>query len=437
MRNLTYILTLFILILSACNFEKNPEKISQLSDYQQFIKSIQTVSHSNQTIEEEVKFWQNKLKIDSTNFVFMTQLAYAHTARFQRGRAVEDLEKSAQLFKLANARLNNTDANFYYALCQNAITRHQFRQAREYLQKAYEINGEEKIGRYLLFDVSMELGNHSIAKAVLKKIKNEKSFDYLIRFAKYQDFEGNLDQAIQTMEKALDLIKNSNKKDLLCWALSNLADMYGHAGKIKQSYETYLKVLKIDKNYDYALKGIAWIAFSNDKNTAEAKKIYQYLFDKTNAPDYYLILAEVADYEQDTKRKDFYLQKFMAEVGQAKYGDMYNKYLILLFAEEFKNHSKALELAQKEVQNRPTPETYDLLAWVYFHQKNYQKATEIADKYLKGKTFEPEVLYHLGCIYKAQNQKSEAKKLLQEALEAKFELGILTTQKIKQELAEL
>jgi tetratricopeptide (TPR) repeat protein len=437
MKTLTYILLLNMLFLSACQINSKNEKITQLSDYQVFIKPIQLIAHSNQNTEAEVKFWQNKLQSDPQNWVFMTQLAYAHSARFQGQRNVNDLAQAEKLFLTANEKISNQDANLYYALCQNAITRHQFRQARAYLQKAYAINGQEKIGNFLLFDVSMELGNPKIAYSALKKTKNEKSFDHLIRLAKYQDFEGNLDQATQTMERAYELIKNSNKKGLICWSLSNLADMYGHAGKVKQSYETYLKVLKIDKNYDYALKGIAWIAFSHDKNSAEAQRIYTYLFDKTQAPDYYLSLAEVADYEQDTKNKEVYLQKFVAEVSQDQYGDMYNKYLILLFAEEFKNHSKALELAQKEVQNRPTPETYDLLAWVYFQQKNYKKATEIADKYLKDKTFEPEVLFHLGCIYKAAGRKTEAQKLLQEALEAEFELGILTTQKIRQELAGL
>jgi hypothetical protein len=43
-------------------------------------------------------------------------------------------------------------------------------------------------------------------------------------------------------------------------------------GRIQESYDSYLKTLAIDPNYSYALKGIAWIVFSHERNTKEAKK---------------------------------------------------------------------------------------------------------------------------------------------------------------------
>jgi hypothetical protein len=41
-------------------------------------------------------------------------------------------------------------------------------------------------------------------------------------------------------------------------------------GRIQESYDSYLKNIRID-NYSYALKGIAWIVFSHERNTKEAK----------------------------------------------------------------------------------------------------------------------------------------------------------------------
>jgi hypothetical protein len=38
-----------------------------------------------------------------------------------------------------------------------------------------------------------------------------------------------------------------------------------------------LKTLAIDPNYSYALKGIAWIVFSHERNTKEAKKLWKLL----------------------------------------------------------------------------------------------------------------------------------------------------------------
>ena len=52
----------------------------------------------------------------------------------------------------------------------------------------------------------------------------------------------------------------------MIWTFSNLGDLNGHAGNIKTSYDYYLKTLAVDPNNSYALKGIAWIAFSHEKN---------------------------------------------------------------------------------------------------------------------------------------------------------------------------
>jgi hypothetical protein len=46
-------------------------------------------------------------------------------------------------------------------------------------------------------------------------------------------------------------------------------------GRIQESYDSYLKTLAIDPNYSYALKGIAWIVFSHERNTKEAKRIVE------------------------------------------------------------------------------------------------------------------------------------------------------------------
>ena len=67
--------------------------------------------------------------------------------------------------------------------------------------------------------------------------------------------------AIKLMEQAFEKVKNAGKI-LVLLDLSNLADMYGHAGRVKEAYDAYINVLNKDSSYIYALKGIAWIAYS-------------------------------------------------------------------------------------------------------------------------------------------------------------------------------
>ncbi|MCU0355910.1 MAG: tetratricopeptide repeat protein [Cytophagales bacterium] len=195
-------------------------------------------------------------------------------------------------------------------------------------------------------------------------------------------------------------------------------------------------MLKTDPSYHYALKGVAWIAFSHDKNTPEAKRIYTHLLNQTHAPDLHLNLAEIAEFEGNLTEKKRNTDAFLQGVSQPKYGEMYNKYLVHQYIEA-KNSEAALQIAQRETENRPTPETFDLLAWVYLQQGNPARALSVAETEIANRTFEPEALYHLGMIYQANNQTQKAEKYLEEALESEYELGPVVAKAIRQALQRL
>ena len=61
-----------------------------------------------------------------------------------------------------------------------------------------------------------------------------------------------------------------------------------------------------------------------------------------------------------------------------------------------------------------------------------QEALDVMEKHVVNKTFEPEALYHLAQIYKANNKLDEAKTLKKELLESTFELGPLMAEKIRE-----
>ena len=113
-----------------------------------------------------------------------------------------------------------------------------------------------------------------------------------------------------------------------------------------------------------------------------------------------------------------------------KYLGMYNKYIATLEAEELSNPAKAIEIAELEIRNRPTPQSYDLLAWGYYQQGQIEKAVKVAQHYVEGKTFEPEAIYHLGLIYHNLDEK-KSQKFLGEASESSFELGPAITENIQ------
>lgn len=221
------------------------------------------------------------------------------------------------------------------------------------------------------------------------------------------------------------------------WALSNLGDMYGHAGRIDDSYAAYLEALQNDPQDDHSLKGIAWIALSHDHKTSDAKTIINALAVRKRMPEANFMLAEIAAVEGNEREKLLQLKMFKSSVSDVRYKTMYSKYLAVLEAEEFGNPEAAILIAQAEIVNRPTPESYDLLAWSYYHQGKFEQALDIVSHKVENQTSEPESLYHIGMIYHANGNKEKAQHYLTQALESKFELGPSSYKKIKNVLRNL
>jgi tetratricopeptide (TPR) repeat protein len=412
-------------LLVGCSVKK--ERIANLKDFQFAIEPGNSEALKN--CDEEIAFWENKQRVNPGD-AYLSKIGAAYAKRFSLTGEIENIYTSDSLYRqVLKSDSNSTGA--YQALAVNCITRHEFRQAKSYIQKALAIGDNKAASFYTLFDINMELGDIAGARFAISRFENENAFAHLIRSAKLDDQEGRLDIAIEKMEKALERIKDH--PSLYLWTLSNLGDMYGHAGRLEEAYQAYLSVLKKDPSHDFALKGIAWIAFSHDHNTTLAKQIAQTLLKRKKMPDMHLLLAEIAEVENNISEKDSQLQLFVQKASATKYGDMYNKYLALLEADEFKNPNRTVEIATIEINNRPTPQSYDLLAWGYFQQGQLEKAVEVAQRHVEGKTFEPEAYYHLGVIYKSIDSE-KSRTFLTEASESSFELGPGVAANIAQQL---
>ena len=136
------------------------------------------------------------------------------------------------------------------------------------------------------------------------------------------------------------------------------------------------------------------------------------------------------DIEKNNKAKEDNLESYFAMLQNKKYGAMYNKYNTLIYADDQNTAAKALEIAKIEVEHRPTPDSYDLLAWSYYNLGDSKKALEIAEKFVAGKSFEPKLNFHLATIYKANNMIDKVAPLKEELLNSSYELGPILEKKI-------
>lgn len=421
-------LVFLLLLIVSCNNES--KKVTDINDYNIYLDI--TENEMLQQVKEDLKFWEKKYEKEPNQFPYLSKIAASQSQIFSKTGNIEALIAAEKNLIKANKLSHYKKVSYLRALARNYISQHRFKESLALLQKAEAIGEGLKSTQKMLFDVHLELGNYKLAKQYLNEIVNTLDFDYLIRISKWSDHRGNLDAAIKYMEQAKVIAEASNIPATKQWVYTNLADYYGHAGKIKTSYNYYLKALELDREDAYAKKGIAWIVYSYEKNPDEALRILNSITKTYNAPDYHLLKAEIAEYKGNDNLKETQLKLYKAAIDNNMYGAMYNKYNVLMYAEDSKQILEALKLANIEIQNRPTPQSYDLLAWTYYNHGDIEDALKVMESYVVGKTFEPEALFHLAHIYKANDKLEEVKKLKKELLESTFELGPIATQKIEE-----
>jgi tetratricopeptide (TPR) repeat protein len=430
MKTLKIIPLLVFTILSLFSCEKKSNQITNISDYDKYlnVKGNKSLTFAN----NEIDFWQKKFDAAPNQISYLSMIASNYATLFEYTGDIKNLYKTEELLTKSNEAYNYSKVSTIRSLARNYIAQHRFKEALALANKAFSIGEGLKETQKLLFDVQMELGNFPEAVKNLNAMRDMKDYDYLIRLAKWNDHKGDLKTAITFMEKARDIAEKEDNKVLKIWSYSNLGDFYGHAGRIQESYDSYLKTLAIDPNYSYALKGIAWIVFSHERNTVEAKRIVEAIEVTHNTPDFYLLKSQIAQFEGNKKEEISNRNSYFSMLQKNNYGAMYNKYNVLIYADDKQTASEALEIAKIEIDHRPTPDSYDLLAWSYLNLGENKKALEIAQKHVVGQSFEPKVQYHLAMIYKSNKQVEKVQPIKEELLSSVYELGPNLEKKVNQ-----
>ncbi|MDF1696851.1 MAG: hypothetical protein P1U56_13500 [Saprospiraceae bacterium] len=425
-----YILSLICVIFFLA-FIPSTYQTTDKKDYDHFL--IQKSEESTQKLQTEYLFWKNKLNASPYQYPYLVKMASAKNNLFKKDGQIQHLTEATELLETANNMVHCKDASILRALAKNYISEHRFLESLEVLLAAQKIGTNLDQTNKMLFDIHMELGNYSDAEHYLiHSCGHLGEFDYLIRRSKWEDHKGNLSQAIYFMERGLKVVTLAKNKSLMQWAITNLADYYGHDGNIQKSYEFYLKALSMDPTDAYAKKGIAWIVYSHEHDTQEAIRILNHLESNYQNPDLLLFKSEIAEFDSNLDLKDKLLTQYLKVLKSTDgFGNMYNKYNILIYSEDPEKRELAHKLAKYEVWMRPTAQSYSLLAWSLFKMGNQGEAVDILIDFVKDKTFEPEPIFLMAQILNATNHSSELKNLKKELLESTYELGPVSEQVIK------
>ena len=339
--------------------------------------------------KKDNQFWSKRMAQDSSGVGDLGPLAGTYTAMFMASGDVTYLKNAEALYKKAISISATNKDGYTRSLAQNYISQHRFKEAQEMLEVIYAGPTNKRVTELQLFDTYMETGNFDKAFENLEKVKNTSDYQYLIRLAKWSDYRGDMDAAIKYLEKAKVIAESGGLKPLKIWPYSNLGE----------------------------------------HDTEEAKRILNKIMESHKVPDYYLLRAEIAEFEGNKTEMEKNLVLFEEAASDPNYGAMYNAYFIEYYSETAPK--KALSIAQGEVLNRATPETYHLLALAQLKNGMNKEALKTIEKYVMGKTEEPMALLHAAYVFKANGEADKVKQIKKELEDASFEIGPILTQKVQ------
>jgi hypothetical protein len=389
-------------------------------------------SLASKTSNNNLDFWKKRMDSLPDNFINGPEYAAALSSRFHMNGNINDLREADSLMKRCNEANQGKEPGIFRTLVSFAMLQHRFADADSFFKKAMAIEGLSFPNAFTSFDVSFERGKYKEAKALLPSLKPGNSYGYLFRRAKYEHYEGCLDSAISCMLQAAEKAgKNNYLKQA---ALSNAADLCMHKGKLREAYNLYRESIQIDAADLHSLMGIGWIALAHDKNDSLAQRIFSFVWDHTHAPDVLLKLEQVAEARGDSSMQKEYAEEFVLRTSDSVYGLMYSKYLIDLYTDILRQPAKAVALAEREITNRPTPQTFAWYAWSLYCNNEKDKAYAIFKNAVSGKRLEGLELYDMGKMMQGMNKGYNAGEFFKAAYKNRYDLSPAKQKDVEQNL---
>ncbi|MEO6611494.1 MAG: hypothetical protein ABIT05_05155 [Chitinophagaceae bacterium] len=423
-------LALFLLFLAgSC---RQSSKMLVEREFADSLVGQKHVSAAMQTADSNLAFWERRMETLPDNFVNGPEYASALAARFRLYGNIKDLVKADSLVQCSNAANQEKEPGIFRSLASFALLQHQFPRADSFLKRAILIDGHSVPNTYLAFDVAFETGQYAKAKSLLQSLEKDQSYGYFFRRSKYEHYDGSLDSSINYMMRAAK--KAGDNRYLLQTALSNAADLNIHKGNLSAAYDLYRQSIRLDGADLHSIMGLGWIALVHDKNDSLAERIFDFVKGYTHAPDVLLKLEQVAEAREDKPGQEKYASAFASIAGDSLYGNMYSKYLIDLYTGVLKEPAKAVELAEQDTYNRPTPQVYAGYAWALFCNGQKDKAYEIFKGYVSQKPLEGLELYYMGKMMQGMNKGYNAQQFFKAAWKNRYDLSPAKVKELEKDL---
>ncbi len=314
------------------------------------------------------------------------------------------------------------------------LTFHRFAEALEYGKKLQTVSQRDAFIYGVLTDANVELGNYKEAiETVQKMVDTRPNMESYARVSRVRSLHGDSDGAIEAMSLA-SRVADPMDKEAQSWCLVFLGNELFNVGRFEEAEKQYDGALKILPDFHLALagKGHARAAAGDYENAVQFLTQTQ-----TRVPTTETVIA-LGDIYTKTGNQDKAAEQYqLAEFIEQKLGNLDQRRLALLWADQDTKLDEALAIAEKEHAARKDIYTADIYAWCLYKKGDFPAARAAITEAMRLKTKNALFFYHAGMIEKELGNKKGAQDFLQKALRTNPSFDILQAEKAKTALQEL
>ena len=298
-----------------------------------------------------------------------------------------------------------------------ALARHEFREARQWGERAVTAAPQHAPAYGVLVDAEVELGDYEAAVDTLQQMVDLRpDLGSFSRISYVRELMGDRAGAISAMQRAVTA--GSGYPENVAWAQVQLGNLYFDGGDLAAAAKAYETASAAVPGYAPAIAGQAKVLAARGK-LAAAADIYARVVTLLPLPEYLAAYGDVlsAQGNQSAASAQF---ATVAAIQQLQAANGVNTDLELaLFAADHGDTAavnNAVSQARAGVAGRPSVTAYDTLAWTLYRAGSLDEAAAASQQALRLGTQSALMHFHAGMIASARGERAQAISHLQTAL---------------------
>lgn len=289
-------------------------------------------------------------------------------------------------------------------------------------------------------DASAELGDYTTARHVFDDLtaRVPGSASLTVRRARLAYITGDVAQAATLARTAEREARSSGAFGTnLAYYASFQGQLAFDQGHYRNALVDYRRALGVAPGDRIASIGMARALAANG-DIDEAVAVYRNVTERYPDPVALASLGDLLRQSGDTRGADDAYAVVEATATLARFNkQIYNRQLVLFYANHDRNTDEAVRLARAELRNRKDIYGYDALAWAELKAGDISSASEASAHALSLGTADASLHYHAGMIAKAKGNPAAAIEHLRLALKLSPEFDPLQALTARNALAEL